>query len=265
MHRMDVKHIYIKYEKLASKIDGSVFSRRTKAQRIFNLQIMSWFIAKNVLESWNVNWNLMLSRLKGNSQIYRWNTLSHHPPALRDFYCYFCVFILMHRMYCARIKARIMDWVVGYSTKGASCLEKVCNVHVRQSKTAESRMCIVAPKSREFRVKHKLFIICCIFTYLEWNQWKKLATILLISTHLFFNTRRSWWQNCVSEILFSNSNLGRLWCDNRNSQVYLAFGVDRFSHSWWMYNGSCNSRKTSTVFQGLCIFEWENMLCCWKH
>lgn len=44
-----------------------------EAQRIFNLQIMSWFIAKNVSESWNVNWNLMLSRLKGNSQIFRYN------------------------------------------------------------------------------------------------------------------------------------------------------------------------------------------------
>lgn len=58
--KLQAKHIY------DSQV-SVVFWRSKAAQRIFNLQIMSWFIAKNVSESWNVNWNLMLSRLNANS------------------------------------------------------------------------------------------------------------------------------------------------------------------------------------------------------
>lgn len=100
-----IQHIYVFF--------CSFDSVWTEAQRIFNLQIMSWFIAKNVSESWNVNWNLMLSRLKGNSQNIQIQCVRVLAATLR-----LHIFASMHaHRTCARIKSEErkkrdgMDWV----------------------------------------------------------------------------------------------------------------------------------------------------------
>lgn len=97
------KNLQAKHTTQSDRSSVGFFGCSDAAQRIFNLQIMSWFIAKNVSESWNVNWNLMLSRLKGNSQIYAntqavWYTYISAPVERCSFFSMF-IFVYTPRVF----------------------------------------------------------------------------------------------------------------------------------------------------------------------
>lgn len=206
---------------------------------------MSWFIAKNVSESWNVNWNLMLSRLKGNSQIFRYNVLCFFSHARTEQCSSFALSFkreLHARGTCALAsKARNMDWVAGYFGKGADSIKKCVHFNEAQPRIAYVLLCRMKyTRARESNTDFSLFHL--FFSHmqqingkLEPFQW---PVVHLPRSLFFFSVSGKWKtfsdthkaQNYVRLHIF-NLKSRPISIVISFSRVHLVFWVDCFSLS----------------------------------